>query len=72
MLRYQFNGRRRDMGLGPHPEVTLEMARQKAVEAALALSLKDKAEAAYARGDLSAKRRELMRSELLALACADR
>ena len=33
VLRYQLNGRRRDMGLGPYPEVTLAMARQKALEA---------------------------------------
>ena len=33
VLRYQLNGRRRDMGLGPYPEITLAMARQKALEA---------------------------------------
>jgi integrase len=33
VLRYQLNGRRRDMGLGPYPEVTLAAARQKALDA---------------------------------------
>ena len=33
VLRYQLNGRRRDMGLGPYPEVTLSAAREKAVVA---------------------------------------
>lgn len=33
VLRYQLNGRRRDMGLGPYPEVTLAAARDKALEA---------------------------------------
>ena len=33
VLRYQVKGRRRDMGLGPYPEVTLAAARQKALEA---------------------------------------
>lgn len=33
VLRYQLNGRRRDMGLGPYPEVTLAEAREKALEA---------------------------------------
>lgn len=33
VLRYQINGRRRDMGLGPYPEVTLARAREKALEA---------------------------------------
>lgn len=33
VLRYQLNGRRRDMGLGPFPEVTLARAREKALEA---------------------------------------
>lgn len=33
VLRYQLNGRRRDMGLGPYPEVTLAAAREKAIEA---------------------------------------
>src|SRR5687767_9612542 len=31
VLRYQLNGRRRDLGLGPWPEVTLAMARDKAL-----------------------------------------
>lgn len=31
VLRMQHNGRRRDMGLGPYPEVTLAMAREKAL-----------------------------------------
>jgi integrase len=31
VLRYQLNGRRRDMGLGPYPEVTLSAAREKAL-----------------------------------------
>jgi hypothetical protein len=33
VLRYQLNGRRRDMGLGPYPEVTLSAAREKALAA---------------------------------------
>lgn len=33
VLRYPLNGRRRDMGLGPYPEVTLARAREKALEA---------------------------------------
>src|SRR6478735_3283070 len=33
VLRYQLNGRRRDMGLGPFPEVTLAAAREKALVA---------------------------------------
>lgn len=33
VLRYQLNGRRRDMGLGPFPEVTLAHAREKTLEA---------------------------------------
>src|SRR4051794_8811534 len=33
MLRYQLNGRRRDMGLGPYPEITLARAREKAMDA---------------------------------------
>src|SRR4051794_30989575 len=33
MLRYQLNGRRRDMGLGPYPEITLARARERAMEA---------------------------------------
>ena len=33
VLRYQLAGRRRDMGLGPYPEVTLARAREKALEA---------------------------------------
>src|SRR5919199_5770739 len=33
LLRYQLNGRRRDMGLGPYPEITLARAREKAMEA---------------------------------------
>ena len=33
VLRYQLNGRRRDMGLGPYPEVTLSAAREKALVA---------------------------------------
>lgn len=33
MLRYQLNGRRRDMGLGPYPEITLARAREKALDA---------------------------------------
>jgi integrase len=32
-LRYQLNGRRRDMGLGSYPEITLKEARQKALDA---------------------------------------
>ena len=28
VLRYQLNGKRRDMGLGPYPEVTLAKARE--------------------------------------------
>ena len=33
VLRYQLDGRRHDMGLGPYPEVTLARAREKALEA---------------------------------------
>ncbi len=33
VLRYQMDGRRRDMGLGSFPEVTLAMARERAIEA---------------------------------------
>jgi integrase len=33
VLRYQINGRRRDMGLGPYPEIGLARAREKAMEA---------------------------------------
>ena len=33
VLRYQIAGRRRDMGLGPYPEITLARAREKALEA---------------------------------------
>ena len=33
VLRYQIRKRRRDMGLGPYPEITLARAREKALEA---------------------------------------
>ena len=33
MLRYQVAGRRRDLGLGPYPDATLAMARERATEA---------------------------------------
>ena len=33
VLRYQRNGRRRDMGLGPYPEITHAAAREKALAA---------------------------------------
>ncbi|MFZ1425339.1 MAG: integrase arm-type DNA-binding domain-containing protein [Geminicoccaceae bacterium] len=33
VLRYQLNDRRRDMGLGPYPEISLARAREKALEA---------------------------------------
>jgi integrase len=33
ILRYQIDGRRRDLGLGPYPEVGLARAREKALEA---------------------------------------
>ena len=33
LLRYQLAGRRRDMGLGPYPEITLARAREKALDA---------------------------------------
>jgi len=33
VLRYQLKGRRRDLGLGPYPDVTLAMARDRATEA---------------------------------------
>jgi integrase len=39
VLRYQVAGRRRDMGLGPWPDVTLAMARDKALEARRTLAL---------------------------------
>ncbi|MDA9191151.1 integrase arm-type DNA-binding domain-containing protein [bacterium] len=32
VLRYQMHGRRRDMGLGPYPYVSLQLARQRAFE----------------------------------------
>lgn len=33
VLRYQVQGRRRDLGLGPYPDVSLAMARQRATDA---------------------------------------
>src|SRR4051794_35900870 len=33
VLPYQLNGRRRDMGLGPYPEVSLAKARERALDA---------------------------------------
>ncbi len=33
VLRYQVHGRRRDLGLGPYPDVSLAMARDRAMEA---------------------------------------
>ena len=33
ILRYQVMGKRHDLGLGPYPEVSLAMARQRALEA---------------------------------------
>lgn len=33
IFRYSLNGRRRDMGLGPYPIITLEAARESAAEA---------------------------------------
>ncbi|MDF1856493.1 integrase arm-type DNA-binding domain-containing protein [Pseudooceanicola sp.] len=33
VLRYQLQGRRRDLGLGPYPEVSLAMARERAADA---------------------------------------
>jgi Arm DNA-binding domain len=33
VLRYQGGGRRRDMGLGPYPEISLADAREKALDA---------------------------------------
>ena len=33
VLRYQLNGKRRDMGLGPYPEITLAKAREMALDA---------------------------------------
>src|SRR5215210_8831292 len=33
VLRYQMAGRRRDMGLGPYPEIGLARARERAMEA---------------------------------------
>ncbi|RME96447.1 MAG: DUF4102 domain-containing protein, partial [Alphaproteobacteria bacterium] len=38
VLRFQMNGRRRDMGLGAWPEVTLAMARERATEARRAIA----------------------------------
>ena len=35
-FRYQMQGRRRDLGLGAYPDVTLAMARERAMEAAAA------------------------------------
>ncbi len=39
VLRYQMRGRRRDMGLGPRPEFSLAMARERASEARRAIAL---------------------------------
>ncbi len=39
VLRYQIAGKRRDMGLGPWPDVTLAMAREKALEARRSIAL---------------------------------
>ncbi len=39
VLRYQIKGRRRDMGLGPWPEISLAMARERAMEARRAIAL---------------------------------
>jgi len=39
VLRYQIKGRRRDMGLGPWPEINLAMARERAMEARRAIAI---------------------------------
>ena len=39
VLRYQIAGKRRDMGLGPWPDVSLAMAREKALEARRSIAL---------------------------------
>jgi hypothetical protein len=38
VLRYQMRGRRRDMGLGPWPEISLAMVRERASEARRAIA----------------------------------
>ena len=42
VLRYQIGGRRRDMGLGPYPEVGLAEAREKALDARRLIKRDDK------------------------------
>ncbi|MDO6729586.1 integrase arm-type DNA-binding domain-containing protein [Marinovum sp. 2_MG-2023] len=39
VLRYQVHGRRRDLGLGPYPDVSLAMARERASEARRLIAL---------------------------------
>ncbi|QIE41630.1 integrase arm-type DNA-binding domain-containing protein [Rhodobacteraceae bacterium SC52] len=41
VLRYQVQGRRRDLGLGPYPDVSLAMARERASEARRLIALGD-------------------------------
>jgi hypothetical protein len=71
-FRYKRNGRDRRMGLGPVDLVSLADARDWAaertsfaneiLEMALAHVIENKAEAAYRRGDLLDKRRQLMKA----------
>ncbi|MEP1209959.1 MAG: integrase arm-type DNA-binding domain-containing protein [Rhizobiaceae bacterium] len=39
VLRYQINGRRRDLGLGAYPEISLALARERAVDARRQIAL---------------------------------
>lgn len=41
VLRYQMQGRRRDLGLGPYPDVSLAMARERASEARRLIAMGD-------------------------------
>lgn len=41
VLRYQVQGRRRDLGLGPYPDVSLAMARERAAEARRLIAMGD-------------------------------
>ncbi|MEO9781631.1 MAG: integrase arm-type DNA-binding domain-containing protein [Sedimentitalea sp.] len=41
VLRYQVQGRRRDLGLGPYPDVSLAMARERASEARRLIAMGD-------------------------------
>lgn len=62
-LRYQMDGRRREMGLGPYPAVTLERAREK-VQAARALMAEHRDPLAH-RGDRSPRKFRTAAEELI-------